>query len=220
MSCAFLPKMIYIKVIAAAGAFILYSAPLIAYAAAVGCRDAAAYAEQSLMLPIGLLKSIGFVETRNQPWSVNVDGVGHSFSSAHDAASFVRSASRLGGRYIDVGCFQIDLLYHPDAFISLESAFDPIENAMAAGRFLLSLNQDASSWFKAVGRFHSSLPSLSTSYAERVYAALNGTNPPARQPSIDSDNTAFGVKVVTPFRSVTLHKSIIYQAGLPTVQTP
>ena len=172
------------------------------------------------MLPAGLLKSIGFVETGNQPWSVNVDGVGHRFSSTDEAVSFVRSASLSGGRYIDVGCFQIDLLYHPDAFINLESAFDPISNAMAAGHFLLALNQATSSWFDAVGRFHSSLPSLGTPYAERVYKAITGSTPNLQQQSANFSENTFGMRIIIPSRSTTRFHPIIRLAGLPTMQTP
>ena len=35
-------------------------------------------------------------------------------------------------KVIDVGCFQVDLFYHPYAFTSLEEAFDPDANARAA----------------------------------------------------------------------------------------
>ena len=168
MSCATLPSLLQIRVIIAATASMLCINPPAAQAAAVSCLDAAAYAEHSLLLPAGLLRSVGFVETGNEPWSVNVDGVGHRFSSANEAVGFVRSAILSGGHYVDVGCFQIDLLYHPNAFSSLEDAFDPIANAMAAGRFLLSLEQATSSWADAVGRYHSSLPLQATAYARRV----------------------------------------------------
>jgi hypothetical protein len=34
-----------------------------------------------------------------------------------------------GVRSIDIGCMQINLVHHPDAFGSLEAGFDPITNA-------------------------------------------------------------------------------------------
>ena len=220
MSCVLLPKLIYIEVIVVACVYMLCADPSKAGTATVSCSNAAAHAEQNLMLPAGLLNSIGLVETGNQPWSVNVDGVGHSFSSAGDAVNFVRSVSLSGAHYVDVGCFQIDLLYHPDAFTSLESAFDPVSNAMAAGRFLLSLNQTTSSWFQAVGRFHSSIPLLAVSYARRVYAAVNGTASLARQPKGDFDTTLFGIQIVVPGEQTNLHEPIVHFVGLPTIQTP
>ena len=37
-----------------------------------------------------------------------------------------------GARSIDVGCMQVNLLHHADAFASLEQAFDPVANARYA----------------------------------------------------------------------------------------
>ena len=191
-----------------------------AHAAPVSCSEAASYAEHSLLLPAGLLGSIGNVETGNRPWAVNVDGVGRSFTSADEAVRFVRSARVSGGRYIDVGCFQLDLLYHPQAFDSLEAAFDPITNAMAAGRFLRSLQQTSSSWFDAVGHYHSSLPSLAASYAGRVYAMLNGSSPASPQQVTDAGVTMFGIHITVPGPAAMLHGSFVHYAGLPTIQMP
>ena len=220
MSCVISPPLLHIQaIIAVAACTLCINAPA-AQANATSCLDAAAYAEQSLLLPTGLLKSVGFVETGNQPWSVNVDGVGHRFSSATEAISFVRLATRSGGHYIDVGCFQIDLLYHPEAFSSLEAAFDPVANAMAAGRFLLSLEQTTSSWADAVGRYHSSLPLQAMAYAKRVYTAIGNTPSTVGRPKIDLDNIMFGIRVSVPDWSANLHSLPLRLAGLPIIQTP
>ena len=43
-------------------------------------------------------------------------------------------------RSIDIGCAQVNLMHHPDAFASLEQAFDPMANADYAARFLKQLH--------------------------------------------------------------------------------
>ena len=160
------------------------------------------------------------METGNRPWAVNVDGVGRIFNSIDEAVRFVRSARVSGGRYIDVGCFQLDLLYHPQAFDSLEAAFDPITNAMAAGRFLQSLQRSSSSWFDAVGHYHSSLPPRAASYASRVYAMLNGSSPISQQQVSDDSVTIFGIHITVPGPAAMVHGSFVHYAGLPSVQIP
>ena len=212
--------MVQVATIVLVNACMLCGSVFAAHAAPVSCSDAASYAEHNLLLPAGLLRSIGVVETGNRPWSVNVDGVGHSFVSADEAIGFARSASVSGGRYVDVGCFQVDLFYHPHAFDNLEAAFDPITNAMAAGRFLLSLQQGSSSWSDAVGRYHSSLPSLAASYAGRVYAALNGTSTMPRQQVAEVGIIMFGMRITVPGSHIATPGSSIHLAGLPTVQMP
>jgi hypothetical protein len=37
-----------------------------------------------------------------------------------------------GSQSIDVGCFQVNLYYHPTAFVSLAEGFDPAANARYA----------------------------------------------------------------------------------------
>ena len=183
------------------------------------CAQAADVVEQRLGLPNGLLRSIGEVETGNRPWSVDSDGIGTNFSSADEAIAFVRSSTG-SARYVDVGCFQIDLAFHAEAFRTLDDAFDPLANAIAAGRYLLALRRGASSWTDAVARYHSGLPGRGDAYASRVYASLEiGGEAAANRsmPPID------GIRVIVP---------VAYQAarggrhrasqrlGLPVVVTP
>ena len=50
---------------------------------------------------------------------------------------------------VDVGCMQISLTYHPDAFSSMDQAFDPASNADYGARFLAQLLRE--SQFLAAG---------------------------------------------------------------------
>ena len=73
-------------------------------------------------------------------------------------------------RFVDVGCMQVDRHYHPNAFTSIEQAFDPAANADYAARLLLSLHdgEAGGSWDIAVGLYHSHTSELAAVYRDRV----------------------------------------------------
>ena len=142
------------------------------------CVDAAVAAEHNWTLPPNLIHAIGQVEsgrfdtTTGQvtpwPWTVNGNGSGSYFASRAEAIAFVRTLQSRGVRLIDVGCFQVDLFYHPAAFASLEQAFDPTANADYAARFLTDLHQRTGSWQAAIADYHSALPLEGETYRRKV----------------------------------------------------
>ncbi len=150
-------------------AVLLLAARPLAAQPAPSCLEAAAAAEKSRGVPENLIAAVGKVESGQRdpltgqvapwPWTVNADGVGHAFPT-RDAATvgFVRDAQAHGARFIDVGCFQIDLFYHPGAFASLEEAFDPAANADYAARFLTTLFNRAGNWPATIALYHSGEP--------------------------------------------------------------
>jgi hypothetical protein len=94
-----------------------------------------------------------------------------------------------------VGCFQVNLQYHPTAFSTLEEAFDPASNARAAGDFLQELRGIAASWDDAVGRYHSADPSLGIPYMRQVLASWHGG---PLMPSAPISQVASLVRVIVP----------------------
>jgi hypothetical protein len=151
---------------------------------AQACGVAGAVAERAAALPANLLLSIGMVESGRAdpltgqvapwPWTVNVDGAGHYFDSKQDAVAFVRLAQSSGAGDVDVGCFQVSLLYHPDAFASLDAAFDPASNASYAALYLTQLKAQTGSWNTAIADYHSAVPDLGLPYQRKVLAAWHG----------------------------------------------
>ncbi len=73
-------------------------------------------------------------------------------------------------RSIDVGCMQVNLMYHPNAFASLDEAFDPSANAQYAARFLNALYGASGSWVQATAAYHSETPAIGADYQRRVMA--------------------------------------------------
>jgi soluble lytic murein transglycosylase-like protein len=147
----------------------------------VDCRGAAGIAEREAGLPPGLLLAIGQIESGRanpatgalDPWpfTTNLRGAGHVFASSGEAVAWVEAQQTAGNRTIDVGCFQVDLQFHPSAFASLTEAFDPVANARYAARFLTELHARTGSWPEAVALYHSADPSLGLAYRSQVFAA-------------------------------------------------
>lgn len=170
------------------------------------CESAGQQAEQTYGLPQGLLLAVGQVESgrwdpqlgRVVPWPWAVDSAGHSqwFDNKADAIAAVRTLKADGHSNIDVGCFQINLQHHPDAFATLDQAFDPGTNADYAARLLVTLHSMLGNWQDAVAAYHSTTPDLGTPYREKVLAAWSGT--PAESAAGMQQVRAFGIRVWTP----------------------
>ncbi len=162
------------------------------------CRDRIARIERAEGLPAGLLQAIALAESGRfdaerrlllpWPWTVNAGGESAYLASKAEAIRHVERLRAQGRTNIDVGCLQINLGWHPEAFPDLEAAFDPETNAAYAAAFLQTLREEAGNWELAVERYHSRDPERGPSYRERVWrhwAALgNGAAvpEPARPP--------------------------------------
>jgi hypothetical protein len=147
------------------------------------CSAAIAAAEREAGMPAGLLGAIAKVETGRRapdgsvqpwPWSYNAAGDGRYAASHAEALQEVRAIQARGVRSIDVGCMQVNLLHHPQAFASLEAAFDPATNIAYAVRFLRELHARTGDWNQAVAMYHSATPERGLVYQQRVMAALSG----------------------------------------------
>ncbi|WP_239467988.1 transglycosylase SLT domain-containing protein [Microvirga arvi] len=109
-------------------------------------------------VPLGMLYSVGLTETGKrgslQPYAMNVEGKAVFSSSATEAIQKFEQASRSGARLIDMGCMQINHLYHRENFPSLESMLNPRMNVEYAARFLKELKARHDTWTMAVARYH------------------------------------------------------------------
>ncbi len=155
--------------------------PCLAEAQPTGlCRPAISAAERSLNVPDRLMQAVAIMESGRRdpssgsiaawPWTINVEGVGEVFDTKAQAIAAVNAHRARGARSIDVGCMQINLKHHPDAFASLEEAFDPDANAKYAAKFLQQLLAQTGSWPLAVAGYHSLTPDIGGDYAKKVLA--------------------------------------------------
>lgn len=137
-------------------------------------------------LPAGMLMAIAQVESGRPepktgrlhpwPWTINAEGMGAFFATKAQAIAAVKALQARGVRSIDVGCLQVNLAFHPDAFPDLEQAFDPYTNARYAARFLSRLFDTSHDWKQAIAAYHSSTASIGADYRKRVMAVWHNPN--------------------------------------------
>lgn len=160
-------------------ALLAFAAPAAAARAgndALACAEAAASAARETGVPEDWLQAVALAESGRRrsgrrgawPWTVNDHGEGLWFARKQDAVRYVERRLAAGRTSLDIGCFQINWRWHPDAFATLDAAFDPQANARYAARFLRRLYEDEGSWPAAVGRYHSATPRLRQAYRARV----------------------------------------------------
>lgn len=148
------------------------------------CARAVAAVERSERMPKMLLHAISLAEsgrwsadqraTVAWPWTIYAEGAGKFFPSKEAAIAAVRQLRARGVRNIDVGCMQVNLHYHPDAFATLEQAFDPETNATYAAQLLKSLRDSNGVWAHAVGQYHNgNWKARGQPYWQKVYALWN-----------------------------------------------
>ena len=148
------------------------------------CRRAIAAAEVSHGIPTGFLLAIGRVESgrldpqsgnvQPWPWTIDINAKGTFFDSRMDAVAFVEAAQQVGIQSIDVGCMQVNLLQHPNAFSTVSDAFDPVINANYAARFLVDLEHESGDWVTAAGLYHSRTEALAAPYRDAVALQFGG----------------------------------------------
>ena len=162
------------------------------------CRPAIVSAETSSRLPARLLEAIAVVESGRLdkqtgqrtpwPWTINAEGEGYFFDSKAQAIAAVKALQLRGVMSIDVGCLQVNLMHHPNAFPTLDQAFDPRINAHYAARFLNELYVRTISWPQATAFYHSQTPDLGAQYQRRVMAVWER---PMQAQSIPVYNSGF-----------------------------
>ncbi len=194
------------------------------------CSDAARDAERSAGLPSGLLSAIGHVESGGRPWSVNSGEQGVQFTTRDEASSYVQSLLDQGRRIIDVGCFQVDLYYHPEAFARWQDGLDPTVNASAASRILQDLHARTGNWNQAVALYHSADPMRGMPYMQAVLRSWSGGTDAGASPlpawsdpfTILVSAQATAITVWTPggAQNGTLGRNRRTPRGLPRIVTP
>ena len=143
------------------------------------CSLSAAHMEEKYNIKDNLLQTISSVETGNWsyeegrfvswPWTINVNGKGYRFKTKDEAIAKVKQLQAEGIESIDVGCMQINLKYHGEAFSSVEEAIDPLKNVKYSAKFLRSLySRHGQNWKKAAKRYHSGDPEKGEAYTKRL----------------------------------------------------
>ncbi|GEM_PF-200489 len=146
----------------------------------ISCGTYTEKLERSHGIPGNLLDAISLAETGRWdprrgvkfawPWTVTAQGKSTYFDTKAEAMAETKRLLATGVASIDVGCMQVNLYYHPNAFGSIDEALDPAHNVAYAARFLSELKHQTGSWVKAAAHYHSSDPLKNQSYRRKVLA--------------------------------------------------
>lgn len=166
------------------------------------CMEATQKMEKEFQIKEHMLTTISSVETGRWneleqqslawPWTINAQGKGQFFNTKAEAVRAVKKLQAQGVKSIDVGCMQINLSYHGEAFDSIEEAFDPENNVRYGAKFLKSLYESkGNDWIKAAMAYHSSTPVKALKYKNKIVSRYEMI----KQANNDSENT---IAVVAP----------------------
>ncbi len=172
------------------------------------CGRETAARERADRIPNHLLTAISLIETGRRrdrdgattawPWSLNAEGTGYFLPTKAAALDKIRDLRAAGRRSIDVGCMQVNLVHHADAFESLEEALDPAANVAYAARFLRRLRDRDGSWSSAAGRYHSGNPEHGLPYRDKVVAAWRALGDGGAPSPSDSEVAAASIGTWAP----------------------
>lgn len=143
------------------------------------CQIAVDKAEKNYQIKSNLLQTIASVESGRWnaqagkrvawPWTVHANGKGRYYKSKAEAIAAVKNLQQKGITNIDVGCMQINLKYHGEAFANLEEAFDPEKNVAYSAQFLRNLyKRNKQNWTKTAMHYHSRNLRKGTNYKNRL----------------------------------------------------
>jgi hypothetical protein len=135
--------------------------------------------EKKYQIPRDTLHSISLQETGKShpehkkmivwPWTVNSEGRAFYFDTKADAAYFVKTELKKGKKNMDLGCMQINWMYHGHNFRSVEHAFEPRINVHFSAIFLKKKFEQTGNWHKAIAHYHSATPKLGEKYSQSVF---------------------------------------------------
>ena len=143
------------------------------------CQIAVDKAEKNYQIKSNLLQTIASVESGRWnaqagkrvawPWTVHANGKGRYYKSKAEAIAAVKDMQQRGITNIDVGCMQINLKYHGEAFANLDEAFDPEKNVAYSAKFLRKLyKRNKQNWTKTAMHYHSRNLRRGTNYKNRL----------------------------------------------------
>jgi hypothetical protein len=147
------------------------------------CAQAVQAAERREGIPQHLLKAISQAESGRWsaekqaniawPWTVTSGGKGRFFDTEAEARAEVEILLTQGVRNIDVGCMQVNLMYHPEAFANLAEAFNPDANARYGAKYLRAMYDKTGNWREAAAHYHSTTPQAAARYRTKVVRLWN-----------------------------------------------
>ncbi len=169
------------------------------------CSGAVQAAERAAAIPRHLLTAISQAESGRWngekqaniawPWTVTAHGKGQFFASKEEAIAETEILLTQGVHNIDVGCMQINLKYHADAFETLSKAFDPTANAAYGAKYLRAMHKQTKDWRKAAAHYHSTTPAQAERYKTKVMRLWAQAGDEQLAPASEPKATVAGTQV-------------------------
>lgn len=133
-------------------------------------------AQMRYQIPDNLLLGIGLQESGLYrdgaltvwPYTANAEGKGAYFDTAAEAEAWVNARRGEGITSIDLGCMQINMHWHPDAFDTVADGFNPARNVDYAAAYLARLYKAKGDWRAAAASYHSRTEELGQAYLARL----------------------------------------------------
>jgi Transglycosylase SLT domain len=124
------------------------------------CERHLSAASKAEGVPVGLLYAVALAETgssgRLSPYALNIEGEPFVASTRREALVVFEAARKNEKVLIDLGCMQINYLYHRKKFRAASDMLDPRLNVNYAAKLLKTLRIRHGSWMEAVARYHAS----------------------------------------------------------------
>ncbi len=103
------------------------------------------------------------------PWTLNVSGRGHFYTSREAAWNALNTYIARGERSIDIGLMQVNWRYHEDKLRDTWRALDPYFNLRVGAGILRQCFEQRDEWCEGVGCYHApSNPVRARRYRSRV----------------------------------------------------
>jgi len=128
-------------------------------------------------IPVKLLKSVAYVESKFHPWTLNVQGQPHFFATRQAAEQFLDTFISKGITNIDIGCVQINWHFHKKNFQHPKKLLCPETSLRYAARLLRHHSIRTRSWMKAALLYHSADKMRQSVYRKRLVAYLTKGHP-------------------------------------------
>lgn len=141
-------------------------------------------AQMRYQIPDNLLLGIGLQESGLNrdgtltvwPFTANAEGQGAYFDTAGQAVDWVNARRAQGITSIDLGCMQINMHWHPDAFDTVADGFNPARNVDYAASYLARLYREKGNWRAAAASYHSRTEELGQAYLARLDQNVKAAN--------------------------------------------
>ncbi len=141
---------------------LLSGSPSLANATNV-CDKSIELAARSTTVPIDILYKIARLESGRYvdgqfvswPWSLNNAGESYFLDNFEESLEALVSLRDSGETNVDIGCMQLNLRWHGNAFDELSAMLSPLGNVAYASSYLEKLFAETGSWEQAIKYYHS-----------------------------------------------------------------